>query len=221
MAMAANYLDWIVSEIVPYIGKNVVEIGAGNGNVAKKLLSEKIETFLALEPSPNMFALLGRRTANARNCRPVQGFLGDVYRSYLAVFDTVLYINVLEHIKNPLQELSYARAVMKPDGYLVVFVPALEFLYSQWDRTIGHYRRYSKTVLKNLIHSGSFSIVCLKYFDMAGVLPWLLAFRILKRSIQKGQISLYDRLVVPIMRRLEQRLPPPIGKNLLLVARKK
>ena len=100
------------------------------------------------------------------------------------------------------------------------WVPALQWLYSDFDKKIGHYRRYHKDTLASLVTSTGFTIQKIKYMDICGILPWLIAFKWLKLSMSGGKVSLYDSLVVPPERFLEELFEPPIGKNLILVARK-
>jgi SAM-dependent methyltransferase len=221
MTAADNYLQWIIDEIIPYLGRSVAEIGAGNGNIAERILSAGVGQLTAVEPAENMYADLQRRFQSKTGCTPLKGYLADVYRRYPSTFDTVVYINVLEHIYDETLELSYARSVLKKGGYLVIFVPALRCLYSQWDLTIGHYRRYSRQALFELAASAGFSCVKMRYFDIAGVIPWLLVYKLMRKRVRGGQVALYDRLVVPVMHRVERALTPPIGKNLLMIAQKR
>jgi len=135
-------------------------------------------------------------------------------------FDTVVYINVLEHIENDGAELATAYAAMKPGGHLILFVPALDWLYSDHDREIGHFRRYTKRGLASLVEEAGFTVVTAKYFDVAGIIPWYLNFVLLRNSIGAKSVAIYDNVVVPLMRRVESAIPPPIGKNVLLIGRK-
>jgi hypothetical protein len=88
------------------------------------------------------------------------------------------------------------------------------------DKNLGHYRRYSKNNLSKVVYSAGFSIKKIKYFDLAGIVPWYIVFVLLKGTMKSTGVATYDRLVVPVMKRVERILPPPIGKNLVLVARK-
>jgi len=103
---------------------------------------------------------------------------------------------------------------------VLIFVPALSWLFSDLDRHLGHFRRYHKRRFVELVESARFSVVDVRYFDVVGIFFWYLAFTLLRRPISGGNVSLYDRAVVPIMRRVETLVPPMIGKNLLLVGRK-
>jgi SAM-dependent methyltransferase len=220
MSFAPNYHHWILDEFIPYIGAEIAEVGSGTGNFSELLLgTAQVRHLTALEPSANMFEKLQQRLAGNPKAKTENAFFGS--QGYLECFDTVLYVNVLEHIENDAEELRYARDSLKAGGYLCVFVPALRYLYSELDKKVGHFRRYHKQPLADLISASGFELITIKYFDLAGILPWYIAFVLLKGSTSSANVSLYDTLVVPMMRRIERRLTPPIGKNLLVVGRKR
>lgn len=216
MTFAANYHQWIVGELAPFLGKRVAEVGAGIGSVSRLLLERPLERLVAYEPSDNLFPQLARTLAGEPRADARQAFFGRDAEA----FDSVAYINVLEHIEDDAAELARARERLAPGGHLLVFVPALAWLYSDFDRRIGHARRYSRAGLSRVVRSAGFSIVKARYFDFAGVLPWYVNFVLLKRGLGGGSVSLYDRLVIPPMRIVERLVAPPLGKNLLLVARR-
>lgn len=220
MSFARNYHRWILSEFSPFLGKDVAEVGAGVGNISTLLLESAggMGSLRAYEPSGNMFPLLQRALANQPRAQAVHGFFGK--ESAAGRFDSVLYINVLEHVEDDVAELRMVYESLNPGGYLLVFVPALPWLYSDLDRQVGHFRRYLKKDLVDLVESAQFSVEKIRYFDIAGILPWYINFVLLGNSIGGGSVSLYDGLVVPVMRVVERFVTPPIGKNLLLIARK-
>ena len=129
-------------------------------------------------------------------------------------------MNVLEHVENDRQELALARDVLTHGGHLCIFVPALPFLFSEYDASVGHYRRYTKRRLAMLMRDAGLEIVKLHYFDIVGILPWLLFMKFLRKPLTSGSARLYDRLIVPPMRRIESLITPPVGKNLIVVGRK-
>lgn len=218
MSFAVNYHHWIVGELAPFLGRRVAEVGAGIGSVSSLLLQQPIERLEAYEPSANMFPQLAARLAGEPRAHAVNAFFGA--EPPAQPFDSVAYINVLEHIEDDRGELARAFAAIRPGGHLLVFVPALAWLYSDFDRRIGHARRYSRAVLQEVARAAGFEVAFAKYFDVAGVLPWYLNFVLLRRGLGAGGVALYDRLVVPPMRRIEGWVAPPLGKNLLMVARK-
>jgi SAM-dependent methyltransferase len=220
MIEAPQYIAWILSQFEPFLGRRAVEVGAGSGNFSSQLIGKLEGELVAAEPSTQMFPLLKRRFAdNARvSCEP--HFLAELLPRYRGTFDSVLYVNVLEHVVDDLGELALAHQALKPGGYLCVFVPALPFLLSEFDASVGHHRRYTKKHLTGLMREAQFEIVKIRYFDMLGILPWLIFMKLLHWHLTPGRVGLYDRCVVPLMRILERWLPPPVGKNILVVGRR-
>ncbi len=220
MSFAKNYHQWIIDELTLYLGDNVAEVGAGTGNFSEYLLNAKVKTLAAFEPSTNMFEVLQDKYSKNIKVDAINDFFETQSMNHIESFDSVCYINVLEHIEDDREALFHAYKTLRKNGYLLIFVPALSFLYSDLDKKVGHFRRYSKSQLVNTVLSAGFSIEKLKYFDIAGIVPWYIAFVLLKKTTTEGNVSIYDKLVVPIMRRIEHIIPPLIGKNLILVARK-
>ncbi len=219
MSFALNYHRWILAEFLPHLGADVAEVGAGVGSFSALLLAEKIERLTSFEPSGNMFPLLQAALAKDPRATAVNDFFGRADAGHR--YDSVLYVNVLEHVEDDALELENARRHLKPDGTLLIFVPALAWLYSEFDRRIGHFRRYRKGELVTRVQQAGFDVLHARWFDVAGILPWYLNFVLLKNSMGGASVSAYDRLVVPPMRWLEGLIAPPIGKNVLLVARPK
>jgi SAM-dependent methyltransferase len=218
MSFAANYHRWIVDEIAPFLGGKVAEVGAGIGSVSELLLRAPLEELHAFEPSANMYPRLAERLRAEPRATPVNDSFGAGQAG--AAFDSVAYINVLEHIEDDRGELAHAHAALRAGGHLLVFVPALPWLYGELDRRVGHRRRYTKDGLVRAVESAGFAVERARYFDIAGIVPWYVSFVLLRRSMDAGSVSLYDRVVVPPMRLLESVITPPIGKNVLLIARK-
>ncbi len=219
MSFALNYHRWIIREFEPYLGGAVAEVGAGAGNLTRLLL-EHVGELSAYEPSANMYPLLQENVAGAPGVRLVNGFFGTDSDPHARLFQAVVYVNVLEHIEDDASEVAAMHRALEPGGHALIFVPALGWLYSDLDRKLGHFRRYRRQPLRQLFEEAGFEVVRCKYFDIAGILPWYLAFVLMKRTISAGNVSLYDRLAVPVMSALERLVTPPVGKNLLLVARK-
>lgn len=219
MCFANNYHQWIVDEFRCYLGDTVAEVGAGTGNFSTFLVAAGITRLFAFEPSTNMYPLLKDKLARD-NVETINAFYEEKAIEFENFFDSVLYVNVLEHIEDDERELECAYKTIKPNGHILIFVPALSWLYSELDRKVGHFRRYHKQELKETVQRAGFSVEALRYFDIAGIIPWYIAFVLLKRTTTENNVSLYDTLVVPPMRALEKVIPPPVGKNLLLVGQK-
>lgn len=218
MSCADNYRRWILAEFLPYLRGSVAEVGAGVGSFSKLILEADVSRLTAFEPAGNMYTVLHESLQCDKRAQAVNAFFA--HQPIRQCFDSIVYINVLEHIKDDGFELSTVHATIAPQGHLLLFVPALPWLYSDFDRQIGHFRRYTKHSLTNLVEQAGFSVVKARYFDLAGIFPWYIHFTLLKNSMSKGCVALYDRLVVPGSRLAEKNLVPPLGKNLLVVARK-
>lgn len=218
MSFAANYHRWIVDEFKPYLGKTAVEVGAGRGDLSQLLLQSGVMQLFAYEPSAKLFAVLQEKLHE----EPRAVLFNDFFNleSKPNDIDSVIYINVLEHIENDRSELIDVHQSLNAGGHLLIFVPALSWLFSKADKEMGHFRRYSFDGLVTLVRESGFEIEKIRYFDIAGVIPWYINFVLLKNSFDSNSVALYDRLVVPVMRLAERILKPPVGKNILLVARK-
>ena len=218
MASATHYRRWIVDAFAPYLGRHVAEVGAGIGSITRILLERPLDRLVAFEPSTNMFPHLADAVKGHANARAINALFGGEQAGQ--DYDSVAYINVLEHVEHEREELLAAYNALRTGGHLLVFVPALAWLYSNFDREVGHFRRYSRDGLERVVAHAGFQVVQARYFDVAGVLPWYLYFTLMGRGMGKGSVSLYDRVVVPPMRVLEGWVAPPLGKNILLVARR-
>ncbi|MEZ4657503.1 MAG: methyltransferase [Caldilineaceae bacterium] len=217
MSFATNYHRWIFEHFTPYLGQNVAEIGAGTGNFSQLLLTSPIHHLTTFEPSNDMFPLLHQKLRNIPRAATVNDYFGSVSHRYIRQFDSVVYVNVLEHIEHERLELDFVRKTLKSNGHICIFAPALPFLYSEFDASIGHKRRYQKDQLVNLVESAGYKIVRVKYFDIAGILPWYFNFVLLRKTLTPANVNLYDKLVVPVMRVIEKLMVVPAGKNLLLI----
>jgi len=224
-----NYYRWLVEEVRPFFGERLVEIGAGIGTFTAWLVrthmschpTSRLEVF---EPEESLFQHLRKRLETAHPDLLRAGRLtttNGVFPSSPERFDTVIMINVLEHIEDDQASIRAAYHALVPGGRFVVFVPALPWLYSALDRAVGHYRRYEKPSLEGLLRAGKFEVVKSKYMDGMGVLPWYLLNVVGRRtSINPRLAHLYDRWFVPFTRWVEGLRDPWFGKNILVVARK-
>jgi SAM-dependent methyltransferase len=219
MQAAENYRRWILEQFAPLlIGKKVAEVGAGIGSNSVALAAMDLAELHCFEPAGNLFPQLQRQLGNAKPER--MQLYNKVFEASLQSYDAVVYINVLEHIEDDHAEAAKMYAALRPGGYALILVPALPLLMSDFDRAIGHFRRYLPITLRAPFTAAGFTIERLHYLDLPGVLPWLITMRWLKLRPSMASVRLYDRSAVPIARRLERWIRPPIGKNLVLVARR-
>lgn len=218
MSCAVNYHRWIIDEFEPYLGETVAEVGAGIGSISALLLERNIRQLVAFEPSRNMYPLLKDKLRHEERARTVNDYFHPQHLT--RSIDSIVYINSLEHIEDDRSYLSNSLSSLNQHGHVLLFVPALKCLYSDIDKKMGHFRRYTKDDLCRLVKDVGCTIVKAHYFDMAGIIAWYIHFVLLGGSFGQRSIFLYDRLVVPPMKLLEQAIPPLIGKNIIVVARK-
>ena len=131
-------------------------------------------------------------------------------------FDTIVCLNVLEHIDDDLGSLEAMYSLLEPGGKLVLLVPAFPGLYGSLDRALGHYRRYTRKLLRARYAKVGFAMRRLEYFNLAGMPGWWITGRLLRRDlIPTGSLALYDSLV-PLFR-WEKFLPFRVGQSLIAI----
>jgi ubiquinone/menaquinone biosynthesis C-methylase UbiE len=214
---AGNYAGWIYELIEPHLGAEVLEIGAGHGTFTE-MLAGKATRIVASDISERCVSKLRTRFPGAG---PVEVFLGSVDSAAAhGPFDTVVMINVLEHIEDDDGALRELRdRVLRPGGQVVLWVPAFSLLYSDFDRKIGHHRRYTKPGLRAQLTRAGFEVTDIRYVNPVGAMAWLVLARLLRRTPTNGTpVKVFDRYFVPVLKRLEQRWQPPFGQSVLAVA---
>lgn len=218
LAEAENYYGWVLEQFGPFLGENVVEVGAGLGTFAQRLLDGAAPRHLTLfEPDAGLAASLQARFAD----RPQVSVFPTVFAAgpITGPVDSIVLVNVLEHIE---QDAAFAREAfdaLRPGGAMAIFVPAMPALYGSLDRAFDHYRRYTRGSLRELLTESGFEVRRLRYMNLPGVASWFIAGRILRmRTIRPASMRAYDKLVIPWVSWLERRLEPPIGQNLLAIA---
>jgi SAM-dependent methyltransferase len=198
----------------------VGEVGAGIGTVSRSLLALPVERLVAFEPAPRLFQQLRRALAGEDRVELHHGTLPALAHSFESSLDAVVYVNVLEHIFDDHAELRAAAATLAPGGNLCLFVPAHPWLFTRLDAGKGHHRRYSARSLIRAVSEVGLEVVHTRSFDALGMITWLVAFKWLGLTMAPGSVRAYDRLVVPLARRLDGYLGHAFGKSLIVVARK-
>ncbi len=216
-AAARNWKRYWSDVIAPFVGGRVLDVGAGLGATADVFSArEDIADWTCLEPDARFAARLATRIASGglpARTRVLRGTIRDLDPADR--FDTVLYIDVLEHIRDDRDELAGAAARLAEGGRLVVLSPAHPFLYAPFDAAIGHERRYTRATLREAAPEG-LRRVRLDYLDAVGF-GASLGNRLVLRSAMPSaaQIAVWDRLMVPLSRRLDPWLGFRAGKSVL------
>jgi SAM-dependent methyltransferase len=220
-AEANNWKRYWSNSIGAYIKGRVVEVGAGLGVSTEYMVKPEYPEWICLEPDPSFAAHLARRIERGelpRCCSVKCGILTDLTSNAMA--DTILYIDVLEHVEDDEGEMRAAASHLKRGGHVVVLSPAFNFLYSQFDRAVGHYRRYHKADIKRLTPPDLTleTVFCL---DSIGFFASLANRLLLKSSMPtSAQVALWDRVMVPLSRYTDRFFGTMFGKTIVAVWRK-
>lgn len=212
------YDAWLLEEISPYLGKRILEIGCGLGNLIRYLkdkefvlgIDTSLESIVNLRSQYKGSPNLSFEHADITESKILQY---DKYR-----FDTVVSLNTLEHISNDELALKHSLRLLLPKGYLILIVPAHQWLYGTMDASIGHYRRYSKKDLLSKLTALGFKVKMQKYINAAGAVGWFINGRIIRQRVPpQNQLKIMN-LVVPSLKRLERSINMPIGISIITIA---
>jgi SAM-dependent methyltransferase len=220
LAELDRYNHWIYEHISHALGRRVLEVGSGTGNITQFLCAGGREV-LATDVVPSYRNELERLFGAYPNVRVGKFDLtAEAPRAFVAdPFDSVVCLNVLEHVEDDLFALAQMRASLAPAGKLALLVPAHRFLYGAFDRSLGHFRRYEKRELAGKLKKAGFAVREMKFFSLVAALPWLINGRLLKRDyMPAGQANLAN-LLVPLLK-LERLIGPPCGLSLIAIAQK-
>jgi SAM-dependent methyltransferase len=214
---ARNYNAWIASLARPYLGSNPVEVGSGTGTLAALWLEAGLPRLTVSEVDRAMLGRLRRRFDG--DPRVVIEEI-DLEEPPAADHSAVVGLNVLEHVADDVGGLRAAARLVRPGGAVLMFVPAFPFAMSDFDRSIGHHRRYTARTIRRALLDAGLEVEVVRYVNAPGLVAWIVGMRLLGLSPHDGPVlRAWDRVVVPVARALEQRRPPPFGQSLLAVGR--
>jgi SAM-dependent methyltransferase len=220
LSEAKNYRAAIIKEFEAYLRDDVLEIGAGIGQISEAMLElPRVTSLTALEPETNFHDAFQKRLPNTVL---IKGTVADLPQG--TAYNAAIMVNVLEHIENDTEELMAIQKILKEkSGHLCILVPARQEIFSKLDSHFGHYRRYNKPNLKTKLTQAGFEIVKLHYFNMVGYFAWALRYKLMQgMDFDINQVRLFDRVIFPIGHWLESKLlRPPIGQSLIAIAKAK
>lgn len=216
MAAAVNYRAWLHRLIRPYLGETVLEVGAGTGEFAESYSGHRRVVVSDVHPE-FVTALTNRFSERA-------GFEIDSVSVETPItkgpFDSVVALNLLEHIPDDVDALTNMSAGLAPGGRIILFVPAFPALYGPLDREVGHFRRYTTKSLSRAVKRAGLEVEEMRFVNSVGMIAWWTFVRLLRGSRTSDlTVTAYDRMAIPLISRLESRIKPPFGQSLLCVAR--
>lgn len=217
LTTAVRYHSWLTTLVRPYLGENPLEIGSGLGDYAQTWIDTGTPQITVSDRDPSRFALLQRRFEGSDRIH-VQDV--NVFAPHPADYSALVAMNVLEHIEQDVEALRSANTLLRPGGAVVMFVPAFELAMSDFDRKVGHYRRYTVASLRTAYEQAGLDVERIHYVNAPGLLAWFVGMRLMKMTPQDGPtVRLWDRAVVPVARAVEDRVHPPFGQSVLAVGR--
>jgi SAM-dependent methyltransferase len=225
MSGAENYYRWIIRRFAPFTGREILEVGAGVGTFASHLLAalphgpSGPQLLTLIEPAGNLYPTLESRFKNNPWVTTLQGDLETCADSLRP--DTEILVNVLEHVKDDEACLALLHRILQPGGHLLIFVPALPWLYGSLDAAFEHHRRYTRAELERKLRAAGFELREMRFVNLPGVAAWWFSGKILRRkTITPGAVHFYDRWVFRPWSGIEDVCAPPLGQNLLAIARR-
>lgn len=216
-AEAVNYHEWLCSLALPYLGDNPLEIGSGLGDYAQTWLEMGVPKVTVTEADPGRLAHLQEKFSDEP--RVTLGSIdldGTVPGNYTAAVS----FNVMEHIPDDVAALRAARFAVGETGAVISFVPAFPFAMSNFDRAIGHVRRYTVDSLSAAYSRAGLEVETIHYVNAPGLLAWFVGMRLLRMTPKAGPtVALWDSQVVPRARKWETRHRVPFGQSVFAVGR--
>jgi glycosyltransferase involved in cell wall biosynthesis len=222
MATLSPYNRWLHERFEHFLGNRILEVGSGVGNQTRFFVNER-ERVIASDIEPHYLRELTSRFADRANVRIASySFpLSDADRAELASerVDTIVCMNVLEHIEDDRSTLGHFLDVLQPNGHLVLLVPAMKPLYGTLDKHLHHFRRYDREELRQKVTEAGFEIEELRFLNRPAVFGWWLSSRVLRRRVMpKSQLAAF-KWIMPVLK-LEEKRAPGFGLSLLVLARR-
>ena len=215
---ATHYNRWIFSQLQPHVRGRTLEVGCGSGNFTA-LIAQNCSELLAVDLDEE-YARQTRSRLNEsqQDYSHVTVITADATTMNCAQsFDTIIMLDVLEHIKDDVAVLNKLSQLLAPGGRLLVKVPALESLYNSLDEAVGHHRRYTPDTLRTVLTKAAYAEPMLSYFNLVGILGWWLNGVNGKVTAPSDQVGWFDRCV-PLFQTMESRWGCPVGLSLFAIA---
>lgn len=220
-SQAKNWKDYVRTVLKKYVQGDVLEVGAGIGTNTQLFSSLPYRSWTCLEPDGKLAEVLENSIHSNKipYCQAQQGTIECLGNDQL--FDLILYIDVLEHIEDDATELAKSVRHLKPGGIIAILSPAHQWLFTPFDASIGHYRRYNKRTIRCAVPN-DVQIAKVFYLDCVGLLASLANKLLLKQSCPTlKQIRVWDNLMVPLSKILDPVFQNLIGKSIVLIGIKK
>lgn len=217
VSTAIKYHTWLTELARPYLGCHPLELGSGLGDYTQRWLDQGVEAITATDLDPSRLRHLRGRFCDD-NRVSVEAL--DVLEPREGAHSSLVAFNVLEHIPDHVGALAAAHRLVVPGGAVMMFVPAFNFAMSDFDRRVGHVRRYSRRSLRDTYTAAGLTVERLEYVNLPGIIAWMVGMKWLRLTPGDGPVlRVWDRRVIPVARWLEERVSAPFGQSLFAVGR--
>lgn len=226
IAKADRFNRWMYDQFKNQLKGEILEIGSGIGNISKLVAGEG--HFVTLSDYNEEYCdRLKKKFSQNRNVRGIIRIdllhpdFENKYAGYKRKFDSIFLLNVIEHIEDDIMAVKNCSYLLNEDGHLILLAPAYSWLYSSFDKQLGHFRRYSLYSLKKLLKNENFNILSGSYFNVAGMAGWLLFGKILKQKmLSSAEMSAFNK-IVPIAKFIDRLVGRRTGLSIIVTGIKK
>lgn len=225
IASAKDFNQWMYQVIKPSIKGRVLEIGSGIGNISSLLLLHHQQVTLS-DINADYCNYLKAKFSHHLSLENITSLdlvitgFQEKHKSLLNSFDTIVLLNVIEHIEDHNTAIQNARSLLSKNGVLIVLAPAYQALYCPLDKGLGHFRRYTKNSMKLLLTSNGFGVASWTYFNCMGIAGWLIFGKILRRkALEAGEVNLYE-FIVPLNKIIDKIMHKITGLSIICVGQK-
>jgi SAM-dependent methyltransferase len=219
MQAAPRYNRWQYSRVAPYLGRRICEVGAGIGNISTLLHEIPPDLLVLTDTDPYYREVLRGRFGSSPKVAVDELTLPDQSASNRFQrygLDTVVALNVIEHIKEDVEALRCIAGMLRRGGRAIILVPAFQALYGSLDQELGHVRRYTRRSLDDRMRLAGFRVERTFYFNLVGTLGWWFNSRVRRAPrIPLEQLRLFDKLIPAL--RLEDYISPPFGQSVIAI----
>ena len=222
LSEAETYNRWVFDSIEPYLGNRLLETGSAIGNMTRFFAPHR-EKLVSVDLNAKYVDIARQNMGSS--FPNVEFVVCDVTSDKMEhlgsqSFDTVISLNLLEHIEDEVPALRNFHELLSPGGRLVTMVPAFSCIYGEMDKADHHFRRYTKREVENLLTVNGFDVQYSQYFNFFGFFAWFISGRILKHSVvRSANISLYEKFV-PFFRIFDM-ISAALGQSVICVGQKK
>jgi len=225
VAEAENFNSWMYNTILPYCSGNILEIGSGIGNISNYFLQNN-HTITLSDIRDNYCNVLRKKYGDNPNLKDVVKLdivdpeFDTKYSKLIGTFDSIYAMNIVEHVKDDQLAIANCKKLLKPNGNLIILVPAYQKLYNVFDKELEHYRRYNQKSLDKLFTINDLKIIHRQYFNFIGMFGWWFSGSVLKKkTIPGGQMKLYNALV-GIFKIIDKVILNKMGLSVITVGKK-